>query len=113
MFVVAFPRYPRKTIEMMQFARKCKIKIIGISDTPKSPIISLSDQYAIIDLESVTFIDPFAHVLAFLAALIHEITFLDNEKAMDRLEKFDEGVALGREFYTDDDINNKEFKFNA
>ena len=101
MFVIAFPRYPRKTIELMELAAKCGVKIIGLSDTPKSPIITHSDQYIIIDLESVSFIDPFGHIMTYLAALIHEITFLDNKKAVEYLSKFDEGMRIGDEFYSD------------
>jgi len=107
MFVIAFPRYPRKTIELMQLARRYKVKIIGLSDTPKSPIITLSDQYIIIDLESISFVDPFAHVISYLSALIHEITFLDESKAVSYLSKFDEGVKVGNEFYTDEELDDE------
>ncbi|MDX1708846.1 MAG: MurR/RpiR family transcriptional regulator [Desulfobacterales bacterium] len=105
MFVVAFPRYPSKTIELVQLAKRYKVKIIGLSDTPKSPIITLADQYIIIDVESISFIDPFAHVVAYLSALIHEITFLDESRAVRYLAKFDEGVKVGNEFYTDNGMD--------
>jgi DNA-binding MurR/RpiR family transcriptional regulator len=107
MVVIAFPRYPRKTIDLMQLAKQYNVKIIGLSDTPKSPIITLSDKYVIIDLESVSFIDPFAHVMAYLGALIHEITFLDNAKAIRYLSKFDDGVKVSGEFYADDSEDDK------
>ncbi|UCD82697.1 MAG: MurR/RpiR family transcriptional regulator [Desulfobacterales bacterium] len=107
MVVIAFPRYPRKTIDLMLLAKKYNVKIIGLSDTPKSPIITLSDKYVIIDLESVSFIDPFAHVMAYLGALIHEITFLDNDKAIRYLSKFDDGVKVSGEFYADDSVDGK------
>jgi hypothetical protein len=72
----------------------------------------LADQYIIIDLESISFIDPFAHVIAYLSALIHEITFLDESKAVSYLSKFDEGVKVGNEFYTDDGIDEQAEKSN-
>jgi DNA-binding MurR/RpiR family transcriptional regulator len=104
MFVIAFPRYARKTIELMELARQYKVKIIGVSDTPKSPIIALADQYIIVDLESVSFIDPFAHIMTYLAALIHEITFMDNTKAVGYLSKFDDGMKIAAEFYSDNGL---------
>ncbi len=110
MFVMGFPRYPRKTIELMELAHQYKVKIIGLSDTLKSPIITLSDQYIIIDLESVSFIDPLAHIMTYLAALIHEITFLDNKKAVKYLSKFDNGMQASGEFYTDNATKGKGAK---
>ncbi len=108
MFVIAFPRYPLKTVKLLEYAKNYNIKIIALSDTPKSPIITLSDQYILIDVESVSFIDPFAHVIAYLGALVHEITFLDNTKAIEYLSKFDEGVKTGNEFYADEGVDEKE-----
>lgn len=105
MVVIAFPRYPRRTIKLLEYARRCKVKVIGFSDTPKSPIIALSDQYMVLDIEGVSFVDPFAHVIAFLGALVHEITFLDNTAAMRCMSKFDRGVKVADEFYTENDID--------
>lgn len=100
LFVIAFPRYPRRTIELMQYARQYRVKIIGVSDTPKSPVVALSDHYVIIDLESVSFVDPFAHVIAYLGALLHEITFMDKDKATRCLSQFDDSARIGSEFFS-------------
>lgn len=107
MVIIAFPRYPRRTIEILKYAKQCKVRTIGLSDTPKSPVITLSDQYVIIDIEGVSFVDPFAHIIAFLGALVHEIAFLDNEAAMRCISKFDSGVKAAKEFYTEDDIEQR------
>ena len=56
-------------------------------------------------MESISFIDPFAHVIAYLSALIHEITFLDESRAVRYLAKFDEGVKVGNECYTDNGMD--------
>ena len=114
MVVMAFPRYPRRTIEMMKYARRCGVQTIGFSDTPRSPIITLSDQYVIIDIEGVSFVDPFAHIIAFLGALVHEIAFLDNQKAIRCMSKFDRGVERANEFYREDDIDQRlAYRMNA
>ncbi len=107
MVVLAFPRYPRRTIEMMKYAKQCGVRTIGISDTPRSPIVTLSDQYVIIDIEGVSFVDPFGHIIVFLGALVHEIAFLDNQKAMRCMSKFDRGVEKANEFYREDDVDQR------
>lgn len=100
MVVLGFPRYSTRTLEIMEYAKKCNVKIVGISDTPRSPIISNADQYYIIDVEVVSFVDPFAHIIAFLGALVHEVTFLDNKKALAYITKFDECAKSTNEFFT-------------
>ncbi len=114
MCVFAFPRYPRRTIELVKFAKQYGVKILGISDNPRSPIITLSDEYVIIDVEGVSFIDPFSHIVTFISALVHEITFIDSERAKELLAKFDEGVRASREFYTEEGINEElEYKLDG
>ncbi len=108
MFVIAFPRYPLKIIRLLEYAKRYRVKIIGLSDTPKSPIIALSDQYILIDLESVSFIDPFAHIITYLGALIHEITFLDQQQAMKYLSRFDHAAKSGKEFFTEESVDLEE-----
>jgi len=107
MVAIAFPRYPRRTIEILEYAKKCNVPVVGFSDTPKSPIITLSDLYMVLDIEGVSFVDPFAHVIAFLGALVHEIAFLDNKEAMHCILKFDRGVKAAEEFYTEEDVDQR------
>ncbi|RUA01182.1 MAG: hypothetical protein DSY89_05190 [Deltaproteobacteria bacterium] len=101
---IAFPRYPRKTVEILQYAKKCGVKTLGFSDNPRSPIITLSDQHVILDIEGVSFVDPFAHIVAFLGALVHEIAFIDEAGALRCISKFDEGVKKADEFFTEENI---------
>jgi DNA-binding MurR/RpiR family transcriptional regulator len=97
-FVITFRRYSRKVIELLNYARKYKIKIVSITDSLIAPVIKLSNQYVVIDLNSVSFVDPIAHVISYLGALIHEITFIDTEKSMKLLKTFDKHVKIGNEF---------------
>lgn len=103
LIAIAFPRYPLKTIETVKYAKLCGVKTLGISDNARSPVITLSDLYVILDIEGVSFVDPFAHIIAFLGALVHEIASFDNKEAMGRLSNFDKGVKAAGEFYTEDE----------
>ena len=107
MVVIAFPRYPFRIIEMLKYAKRHGLKILGISDNPRSPIITLSDLYVILDIEGVSFVDPFAHIIAFLGALVHEIASFDNEETMRCLSNFDKAVKAAGEFYTEDDSDQR------
>jgi len=114
LFVIGFPRYPRRTIEILKYAKKCKIKTVGLSDNPRSPIITLSNDYVIVDIEGVSFIDPFAHVILFLGVLVHEVALLDNQEAMNRLSRFDEGVKRTNDFYSvEASDENLEYRFDS
>ncbi len=93
--VFAFPRYANQAIELIEFAKKYQALVVGISDTPKSPIISLSDHYLIVDVEGLSFVDPFSNILTLLGALIHEIAFVDKTATMKRLSQIEDGIRSG------------------
>ena len=49
-------------------------------------------------------------MIAYRSALIHEITFFDESRAVSCLSKFDKGVKVGNEFYTDEGIDEQTEK---
>ena len=102
LFAIVYPRYPIRTLEILKHAKRYGLKIIALTDNHKSPVVSLSDQHIILDVEGVSFIDPFSHIIPFLGALVHEITFLDNQKAMGRITEFDKSAELASEFFSED-----------
>jgi len=99
-FAIAFPRYPQRTIELVEYTKKYHATVVCISDSLKSPVVNLSDHYVIIDMEGFSFIDPFSHIITFLGALIHEIAYIDKEATARRLSQIEDGARRRREFYT-------------
>ena len=99
-FAIAFPRYPRRTIELVEYTKKCNATVVAISDSLKSPVVNLADHYVIIDMEGFSFIDPFSHIITFLGALIHEIAYIDKEATARRLSQIEDGARRRRDFYT-------------
>lgn len=104
LFVIAFPRYPTQAIELIEYAKKYNVHVIGLSDTLKSPIIGLSDEYLIVDMEGFSFVDPFAHIITLLGALIYEISFLDKDATLKRLTLIEEGLKKRKTFFSTDEI---------
>ena len=99
-FVIAFPRYPQRTIELVEYTRKYHSKIVCVSDSLKSPVVNLSDHYVIIDMEGFSFVDPFSHIVTFLGALIHEIAYIDKDATARRLAQIEDGTRKRHDFYT-------------
>jgi DNA-binding MurR/RpiR family transcriptional regulator len=102
LFAIAFPRYPLRTIEMMEYAKAMGSKVIGLTDAHTSPIVTRSDHYVVIDLEGISFIDPLEHVIAFLGSLAHEIAFLDQTRTTERLKLLERGLKARNEYYSEE-----------
>jgi len=108
-FAIAFPRYPQRTIEMVEYTKKYDSTVVCISDSLKSPVVSLSDHYVIIDMDGFSFIDPFSHIMTFLGALIHEIAYIDKEATAQRLSQIEDGARRRHDFYTTEQEDTKEY----
>ena len=87
-------------------------KVVALSDAHTSPIVRRSDQYLVIDLDAVSFIDPFEHVIAFLGSLAHEIAFLDRDSTTERLTVLERGMRARNEYYSEEG-NAQEYDFAA
>lgn len=101
-FAIAFPRYPRQTIQTMEYAKAMGAKVLGLSDALTSPVITRSDEYAVIDVEGISFIDPLEHIMAYLASLVHEIAFMDQQGTVDRFNRLERGINQRKEYYHED-----------
>jgi DNA-binding MurR/RpiR family transcriptional regulator len=99
-FVIAFPRYPQRTIELVEYTKQHNAKVVCLSDSLKSPVVNLSDQYVVVDMEGFSFVDPFSHIVTFLGALIHEIAYIDKDSTAKRLSQIEDGARRRHDFYT-------------
>lgn len=102
LFVIAFPRYPLRAIEIIEYAKQYRSKVICLSDSLKSPIINLADHYVVIDMEGFSFVDPFSHIITFLGALVHEIAYIDKDATVQRLSKIEDGVRRRQDFFSEE-----------
>ena len=102
LFVIAFPRYPLKAIEIVEYAKQYQSEVVCLSDSLKSPIINLADHYVVVDMEGFSFVDPFSHIITFLGALVHEIAYIDKDATARRLSRIEDGVRRRQDFFQEE-----------
>jgi len=67
---LSFPRYTKRTIDAMEFARTRKAKTIAITDGPLSPLYQTADTCLIARSDMSSFVDSMAAPLSLINALI-------------------------------------------
>ncbi|MBW2123113.1 MAG: MurR/RpiR family transcriptional regulator [Deltaproteobacteria bacterium] len=99
LFAIAFPRYPRETVELVDFAISLDMQVIGLTDRMASPIARRCRPILLAPVEMVTFVDLYSGPLAVLSALVAEVAFRDEEKAFAYLQKFEDFARQMRVFH--------------
>lgn len=67
---ITFPRYSRRTVKALEYAKSQGASIIGITDTPQSPITHCSDISLYAKSSMVSFVDSLVAPLSLINALI-------------------------------------------
>jgi len=96
---IAFPRYPKATVELTCLARDNGAKIIGLSNSSVSPIMPLSDVSFICPSTIHSYVDSYAVPLMFLTALAVSLSNANKDFAKTKLEKFDRYAKKHDLFY--------------
>ena len=67
---VSFPRYSRRTIKALEYAKKKGATVISITDTHQSPLVACSDISLFAKTDMVSFVDSLVAPLSLVNALI-------------------------------------------
>lgn len=70
LIAISFPRYSHRTLRAARFARTRGARIIGITDSPSSPMADLSDLVLPARSEMASFVDSLAAPMSLLNAII-------------------------------------------
>jgi DNA-binding MurR/RpiR family transcriptional regulator len=96
---IAFPRYPKATVELTELAKENNSKIIAISNSSVSPIMPLSDVSFVCPSTIHSFVDSYAVPLMFLTALTVSLSIENKRIAEANLKKFDRYAKKYNLFY--------------
>ena len=70
LIAISFPRYSKRTIRAMHYAREMGATLVGLTDNPMSPIAKLSDVALCAKSDMVSFVDTLVAPLSLVNALI-------------------------------------------
>lgn len=95
---ISFPRYSRRTVEAMKFARAHGAQCIGITDSAFSPLLELSDINMEIRCDTVSFVDSLVAPLSVVNALLAAISQKKKEALSLNLKEM-ENIWNQNDFY--------------
>lgn len=70
---ISFPRYSKRTVDALHFAKKQGAEVIAITDSKHSPLTDISDKVLFASNDTDSFVDSLVAPLAMINALIAEI----------------------------------------
>lgn len=104
---VSFPRYSKRTIKAMQFAKKQGVKTIALTDSAESPVAKSADMSLLARSDMASFVDSLVAPLSLINALIVAIgmrrknevysTFEKLEKIWDEYQVYEKDEAYNGE----------------
>ena len=82
--------YRSEVVEAMRLAQEQGLKIIGISDSPASPLILEADHGFVVSAETPQFFPSSVSTIALLETLLSFVVAVASERIVSRVEKFHE-----------------------
>lgn len=107
---ISFPRYSRKTIEFVAYAKKAGKKIISITDSKTSPLYAMSQVSILCPFEGVTFAHSNVAGMAVANAIIAEIFSRERASSIERLERIEDILHDNKTLVVTDNLKRKSRK---
>ncbi len=95
---ISFPRYSKRTVDAMAFAKSHGAMCIGLTDSDYSPLSELSDIKMAVQCNTVSFVDSLVAPLSVVNALLAVISQEKKEDFSDTLSEM-EGIWNKNNFY--------------
>lgn len=101
---ISFPRYSKRTLKAIDYAKNCGATVIGITDSPSSPLAGAADLCLEACSDMASFVDSLVAPLSVINALLVAISMRRQEetmKTLDRLEKIWDEYDVYEKFETE------------
>lgn len=86
---IGFPRYSKRTLEVLKYAKSQNAKVVTITDSLISPLTSVADEILIAKSNMASFVDSLVAPLSLINALIVAIGMKERDKVSETFDKLE------------------------
>lgn len=100
---ISFPRYSRRTVEALKFAKNQGADIVAITDSFISPLAGISDHVLLAKSNMASFVDSLVAPLSIINALVVAVGVREKEKVSQTFKKL-EDIWSESQIYTNNKV---------
>ena len=89
MVAISFPRYSKRVIKAVEFARRAGADVIALTDSPESPIAASAQQVLIAQSDMASYVDSLVAPLSLVNAMVVAVSRSKETEVRDRLQKLE------------------------
>lgn len=105
MIGISFPRYSKRTLKAMEYARSRNANVITITDSPLSPMVQFSNASLVAKSDMISFVDSLVAPLSLINAIIVAISMKKKDYLVNSLESLEKIWFEYQVYDTEDEIN--------
>lgn len=89
MVAISFPRYSKRVIKAVEFARRAGADVVALTDSPESPIAHSAQQVLVAQSDMASYVDSLVAPLSLINALVVAVSRAREDEVRERLEKLE------------------------
>lgn len=105
MIGISFPRYSKRTLKAMEYARSRNANVITITDSPLSPMVQFSNASLVAKSDMISFVDSLVAPLSLINAIIVAISMKKKDYLVNSLESLEKIWFEYQVYDTEDEVN--------
>ncbi len=90
LIAVSFPRYSKRAINAVEFAKRSGADVVVLTDTQQSPIAPMADQLLLAQSDMASFVDSLVAPLSIINAMIVAVAKKKQDELTDRLRRLEQ-----------------------
>ena len=89
MVAISFPRYSKRVIKAVEFARRAGADVVALTDSGEAPIATSAQQVLVAQSDMASYVDSLVAPLSLLNAIVVAVSRAREDEVRDRLQKLE------------------------